>query len=523
MRRKDNVLWCLLALLCSCNSQGFLRGKLAEADRIIESDADSALHILQHIGNTEELDNDTRAYYYLLSAQAKYKLYQPVPPDSILHAVTKHYAATNNNSMLCRALYYRAMPLYEKGRHDEALRLLKDGERMAVGLHDTLYKAKYHESLCMINYMARCDDLMLLYAKQFLQDAIRLGDSLYIARAYSHVSTAYTRLGYADSAAIFIRQTLPYLGKMSKKSKAYILTNIGCTFHKNGDLASACSYLEQSLREHPMANTYAELGDVCADKRLWGQAEEYWSKAMKTDDTGIIVNVLSSRLSRLRQQGASNEAFAIMERMYRLRDSLQHASEQAKITEIQYKYDRQVVENRLYKTLTWTFFGAFFALLFIILLVYYHRRKVKMYVSRLDESRRTIQESLRRIELLESSGQEHNKEIDALKKRISDSHQKAYEQLGRGKEVYESVCDNRPLLRRDDERCLIDYYSILRYQTFHQWMQDYKGLSSRLITYLILQDMGKTDEEIAVVLSVSSSSVRSIKSRLKAKKVVGGD
>lgn len=41
--------------------------------------------------------------------------------------------------MLCRAIYYRAMPLYEQGRHGKALSLLKTGEQMAIELRINLF------------------------------------------------------------------------------------------------------------------------------------------------------------------------------------------------------------------------------------------------------------------------------------------------------------------------------------------------------------------------------------------------
>lgn len=60
----------------------------------------------------------------LLTAQACYKLYKPVPADSLLANPVRYYEQAANLPMLCQAIYYRAMPLYEKGQHAEALLLL---------------------------------------------------------------------------------------------------------------------------------------------------------------------------------------------------------------------------------------------------------------------------------------------------------------------------------------------------------------------------------------------------------------
>ena len=512
------ILLYLVIVISSCNRQANIKETLAKADSVIDANPDSALKLLHDIEDAIETEEaDTKAKYYLLQTEATYKLYQPTPPDSILGSIVEYYEKTRNNHMLCRAIYYRAMPLYEQGRHGKALSLLKTGEQMAIELKDTLYMAKYHESLCMVNYMADSNELMLSYAKLFLNEAIQLGDSLYISRAFSHVSTAYTRLAYHDSATVFIRKTLPYLKALSQTSRAYILTNIGCTYHKNGDLSAARHYLELSLTEHPMGNTYAEMGDLCADENRWDDAEKFWNKAIKTADSGIILNVLSSRFNRLKQQGKYTAALATMERIHHLNDSVHHASELTKIAEIQYKYDKQVVENRLYKVLVWGLVCALVVLLLVSVFIYYHRHTVRQYNGKLNESYRIIQETQQQIELLENSGEEHSREISSLRKTISDNRQAAYEQIGHGKEIHDSAMANHPIRYRDDEKCLAEYYSILHYNTFNKWMDDYRNPSSRLVTYLILHDMGKSDLEIESILSISSSSVRSIKSRLRAR------
>jgi hypothetical protein len=44
--------------------------------------------------------------------------------DSLLANTVRYYEQAANLPMLCQAIYYRTMPLYEKGQHAEALLLL---------------------------------------------------------------------------------------------------------------------------------------------------------------------------------------------------------------------------------------------------------------------------------------------------------------------------------------------------------------------------------------------------------------
>ena len=49
-------------------------------------------------------------------------------------------------------------------------------------------------------------------------------------------------------------------------------------------------------------------------------------------------------------------------------------------------------------------------------------------------------------------------------------------------------------------------------------MSDYEHLTDRLVTFLILRDMGKTDDEIKQTLRISDVAFRATKSRINRKK-----
>ena len=109
---------------------------------------------------------------------------------------------------------------------------------------------------------------------------------------------------------------------------------------------------------------------------------------------------------------------------------------------------------------------------------------------------------------LESSDEEHSREIESLKRNIADIRRKDFETIGHGKEVYESVMSGHPIHYREEEESLIEYYSVFHHDTFRQWMDSYRNLTSRPLVFLILTDKGKTDTEIQEILGVSNMTVR---------------
>ncbi len=520
MKRFRYLLFFYVIVLAGCDRQSAYERLLLEADSLIEQHTDSALRLLESIPDvTDKGDEASRAYYTLLLTQARYKCYQPVPADSLMRSAVRYYEQSGNPSLLCRAYYYLAMPLYEQGQHEEALLLLKKGEELAVKNHNLLYMSKYHESLCMVNDDAKCYELMLKYAKLSLDDALLLSDTAAIARSFSYVSIAHYRSDKWEEAKKYIHKSLALIRNIDDEGKAYILTNIGSLSYHFGDNNIAKEYLLESIKTYPMPHTYAELGNIYADEGNKTEAERCWQEALKTSDSQTVLNVLASMQKRYEQQQDYQSALEISNRIYFLKDSLTQASEQAALAEIQHKYDHQVVENKYYKTLTWLFALAFGTLAIIILMIGYHHYAVQKYVSKLTISRLEVEQATQEIKRLENSDMEQTREVKKLKRKIAKIRLHDFEQIGHGKEVFESVMANNPIKYLEDEESLIEYYSIFHHDTFSQWMDTYKNLTTRPIVYLILSDIGKSDDEIQVILGISNGAIRVMKSRLNAKKV----
>lgn len=520
MKRWGYLFICYAMIFASCTCQSTYERVLVEADNLIEQHSDSALHLLEGMVDIlEKGDESNRAYYTLLLTQARYMCYKPVPTDSLMRSAVCYYEKSGNLAMLCRAYYYRAMPLYEQGQHEEALLLLKKGEELATRNHNQLYMAKYHESLCMVNYQSQNHPLMLKYARLSLDDAIKLNDTAKITRSLSHISTALYRIGAHSESKNYILKSLSLAKKIDKETKAYILSNVGVACHSAGNTDFARYYLAQSLRIKPLPHTFAELGNVYAESGNMEEAEKNWKEALKAGDAQTVLDVLTSMQNKYEQQNNYKSAIEISNRRDVLKDSLFYASKQATLADIQHKYDKQVIENKYYKALTWLFGIILLIIIIIIGYYFYHRRMVRRFTSKLFESRLAVERAAQEIERLESSEEKHVKEVEKLKKSIADIRRQDYEKIGYGKVIYEKVKANKTILYRKEEESLIEYYTVFHHETYNQWMNTYKNLTIRPIVYLILADMGKSDQEIQGILGVTNGAIRVMKSRLNAKKV----
>ena len=122
---------------------------------------------------------------------------------------------------------------------------------------------------------------------------------------------------------------------------------------------------------------------------------------------------------------------------------------------------------------------------------------------------------------LQATQTDNRRETDMLRRQIDNIQSRLMERMQTGRELYNSLLQgNRmPHDLKDADSYIIDYVMLFLPDKYKQWQQMYEKLTPRAYTYLILNDMGHSDSAIQEILSVSASSVRSIKSRLNSRRI----
>lgn len=121
---------------------------------------------------------------------------------------------------------------------------------------------------------------------------------------------------------------------------------------------------------------------------------------------------------------------------------------------------------------------------------------------------------------LQTANSDNKRETDLLRRQIDSIQERLMERMQKGRVLHQSLLAGNPMPYdlKDADSYLIDYVMLFFPDKYKQWTEQYDKLTPRAFTYLILNDMGHNDAKIQEILSISASSVRSIKSRLNAKK-----
>ena len=115
-----------------------------------------------------------------------------------------------------------------------------------------------------------------------------------------------------------------------------------------------------------------------------------------------------------------------------------------------------------------------------------------------------------------------NKELNSLRQRVSKMKDREIEVLSNGKLLYESIMSNGNTLYWSSRDFLdfLEYFKLIDLKFINHLNSKYSNLSPRQYLFLIaVERMEKTDSEVGDILAISAGSVRSIKSRIRSKRI----
>ena len=169
-----------------------------------------------------------------------------------------------------------------------------------------------------------------------------------------------------------------------------------------------------------------------------------------------------------------------------------------------------------------------FVIIIIIALSYHfidrlwtkHQSDEEEYESVISSLQDSSDSYLQMLSQLESQQTDNRREVEMLHRQVDKIQDEVMQRMQVGKVIYETLQrgERMPFEYKDADSYLIDYVMLFCPEKYKQWQQAYEKLTPRSYTYLILSDMGHSDKTIQDILSISASSVRSIKSRLNARK-----
>lgn len=286
------------------------------------------------------------------------------------------------------------------------------------------------------------------------------------------------------------------------------------------------SVLLKSLHVEPIPHTYTLLAELYSTERRSEKIYNLWAMALKEKRLRFKINTLKAYYKWLKKEGKTEETFKIAELIPILKDSLAQQQQAEAIKDIQDKYDRKVSEN---ESQIWIIISLSVATMMLVIAMAmawkYTRtwRREQKAKKEIADNRMMIADYTDLIAKMKNYGREKSTEIKKLQEKLSALQEKQAEILYKGRTLYEDIQNGGTTAKWNKEMFswFVEYYRTQNLPFVRQLEQEYKSLSNMNQTFLILYDMGYTDQDVRHIMSMEPGTMRTMKSRINGKKIEG--
>ena len=420
MKREKNILFILtILLLLACTacyrSTRHVTEHLSQAEELIWTAPDSALHLLESISASRHLTGKEQADYALLLSLAQYRCYIPVSSDSLINLAIEYYKDKNDADKKGAAFYVKGCILEEYTKDiPNALLAYKEAEMCIPDMNEKRYVARIYSSLGYINKKSFHFDPAKEYYQKAVQANIDGKDTVAYASNLLNLSTLYYTLHQADSANRCINTLIDIADSLNDLDlQVKIYNNIANRkiFEKN--YAEAEKYLIHAIR---LSSPHFP------DKLSLGLANLYAYTGQKEKADSLFTHLLScpDLLVRSNSFLASHpQEHSYLNHYIALTDSIYKENRAEEVGKIQQKYDNEVLartNDQLY--FKWILTSVVGSLICIIAVTFLQKKWRKA-----NALQKQIEELEEKKKVLTSSSQENERyviQISELESQIND-------------------------------------------------------------------------------------------------------
>ena len=539
----------MLFAIASCHNQSDTYIALENANDLLRQDEnDSATIVFYRIDpNSIHTDEET-AYYNLLKTIIDYRNYADITSDSTIIISVNYYRNTNNKYKLAVSQYYRGAILSELDNLTDAIPALKEAEDLAENFDDPMLLGNIYRELTILNCSASQVNLAIEYAQKQCNAMQKTTNKKCIAYAYLHLAIIYSNIGQSDSAKTYLDKCLLIADRINPEDKAYVNNYIGEQLIAT-DTATAKIFFQKALTYNHFPESYINLSKLYYNNGDTSTAKAYTDSALTTAWPELKIKILESIADEKLHSNDINQYATVTQLIINIKDSINEADQARKTLEFQKKYDfnKQEAKNRERIIIMVTIIVLI--LMSSYLLHLRHRSKLEAIEN--EKNKETAEKALlaqqnaelemellslqkkntdmsyiisvnkNKIKQLESEGSIRDTELQNLKMQMEKAQSIQQEIISKGQSVMQKIEKNEHKnWTQQDFSYGIIYYESQNPNVIYETELEYENLTTFEKFFIILDKyMGKDDNQIAQILSISAVTVRTRRSKIKSKKL----
>lgn len=319
-----------------------------------------------------------------------------------------------------------------------------------------------------------------------------------------------------------MNKAIPYSRYIKKKDQPTFLTNAAYIYkYIQPDLAK--KYLIESLPQEESSVTMQHLADIYYHEGNEDKAYSLLKKALAINDGIPKDNILHNILEYDIEHGQTNHVCETVNEIIHIKDSMLKNLRNDTIKDLQLRFDHEIAMRRQEQvTSNWQKAVLIVLTLLMLSIAYIIIRRI-LEKNKMQKVQMQINDYMSQVHALEASGKEATDEIAKLNQQIKEYMDNKAPDLLKGALYYEQIKENKiktlfeARWRKKDEQLFIDYYTAIDYRTVNRLKKTKRKekLTTHNLFYLLLLEMGKSEEYIARLFGINQRSIDTIRTRTK--------
>ncbi len=447
---------------------------------------------------------------------------------SIMDRCIDYYERHDDNARLSEAYYLKSMMKKEDNDLRGAILFLKKAEK-ASSRDDNGLSFPIYEALCAFNEDADEHEDAIKYGKKAIASAAKYRDTDPTVMATIHLIRAYRSLGYIDSALACAEKIEPILDKHPYWLREhYYLVQLAALYYPI-DKEKAQNFLDKAKEYQAYEVMMPVVGQIYFDAGEYGKAEKYFLENIDPVYPDATIPAMEGIIKIKCAEGKYREADSWTARLMEFKDSVAADRKQKKIREMQTVFDMKTEEEKQSNK----FFVAIWAisaLAILTLLIYTYyilyatrkaKRRLKEGDKRLSDAKKRITADGERMKEMNAAARSRAREIEELKTKVETIKDSNTGSIVNGKRLAAEIDGGGTTVRwtKTDFADFIAYCKVEDGNFIAHLENDFDKLSDKHKFFAIMKHAGTDDKRLAEMMAVSQSTLRSIKSRINAKKI----
>jgi len=334
---KSALFISICTLAVSCGTSYTKNAAILRAESLLNSNPDSAYHLLTTITKPEKLSKEDYAAWCLLYTHAQYKLYMEIKSDSTIRIAVNYYNQTSLSKQNGTAYYLLGCILRANKYRKEALIAFKKANQLFEETQEIDLIGVTKFNIGDIYLEDEVFDQSLLNYKKALECFITTKNIKYQAYAYRQIADMYFRLNHPFDKVMYYSNIALKLSKKAGDTINYysILAQQG-EFLYDKEYSLAKEYLLKGFQHFPtLRPNYATLLSYTYSKLHQPDSAKYYLNISNNDSLKSKYRVVQYFIEAYiaRDDGNIRKAFNLYEKAYSVRNT----------------FFKETIENQLYR------------------------------------------------------------------------------------------------------------------------------------------------------------------------------